>query len=276
MNGNQAHFHAILADGLPREKMRIGYRVLHQGQISVRSIVDPGSLEWSQTNERQFAKATIDVPNAAVVNGIVSYAGIAQHHWWFSDPSTFQNTRRAVYEAFDPRLEKLAEILEKAQMRGQDARQLELGVAWVMWMLGFAVTHLGGHPRMQDAADVIATSPSGNYAVVECTTGLLRADKKLSILHDRVEAVRRSLAISNQAFLRVIPIIVTSKTRVEIKPDLEQAEKLGILVITREDFTQLIDRTLALPNADKLYAEAEDAIRAARQRHEAEPTLPLS
>jgi len=275
VNGTKAEFHVALAAGLPRDKFRVGYRVLHQGHVFARATIDPGAIDWSALNGWQLGRAVVEVPNAAVVNAVTSFDGVAQHHWWFSDPATFQNTRRAVYEAFDPKLEKLRDVLEKAQGRGQDARQLEPAVAWVMWMLGFAVAHLGGNPRMQDAVDVIATSPRGNFAVLECTTGLLRADNKLAILHDRAEAVRRSLANSNQAFLRVISIIVTTKTKAEIKPELEHAEKGGVLVITRDEFNQLIDRTLALPDADKLYADAEDAIRAAQEKHESQPSLPL-
>jgi hypothetical protein len=73
----------------------------------------------------------------------------------------------------------------------------------------------------------------------------------------------------------VIPAIVTSKTRDDVKPDIEQAERLGILMVTREDFEQVINRTLILPNADRLYEEAERSIRAAQAKYELQPTFPL-
>lgn len=271
----KALFTVLLATGLPRERLQLGYRVLSQGRTVARSVVNSRSIEWTQENGRQFGKVSIDVPKSAVVNGVVSFDGVAQHHWWFSDPSTFQNTRRAVYEAFDAKLERLREALERPNARGQDARQLESAVAWIMWMLGFSVAHLGGIPRLQDAADIVAATPTGNFAVVECTTGLLRAENKLALLHNRTEAVRRSLVHSNETFRRVISILVTSKTRTEVKPELEHAERIGMLIVTRDEFNSLVDRTLALPDADKLYAEAEEAIRSRREAHEAEPRLPL-
>jgi hypothetical protein len=48
-----------------------------------------------------------------------------------------------------------------------------------------------------------------------------------------------------------------------------------ILVVTREDFEQVINRTLILPNADRLYEEAERSIRAAQAKYELQPTFPL-
>ena len=49
-------------------------------------------------------------------------------------------------------------------------------------MLGFSVVHLRSTTRMQDAADLLATTPSGHIAVIECTTGLLKAEDKLALL----------------------------------------------------------------------------------------------
>jgi hypothetical protein len=81
---------------------------------------------------------------------------------------------------------------------------MESVVAWLLWMLGFSVAHLNTR-RTRDAADLLVTSPAGHFAVVECTTGLLKAENKLSLLHERAEAVRRSLAVSNRSHLHLLP-----------------------------------------------------------------------
>jgi hypothetical protein len=111
---------------------------------------------------------------------------------------------------------------------------------------------------------LIATTPQGHFLVIECTTGLLKAENKLPNLIDRAEKVRRSLANSGNGHLRVMPVIVTNKTREEIKADLEQAEKLGVLVGTREGFVNLINLTHVAPDPDQLYKQAEDEIRRAQ------------
>jgi hypothetical protein len=80
---------------------------------------------------------------------------------------------------------------------------------------------------------------------------------------------------SNNAYLRVLPIIVTSKGMAEIKPDVEAAEELNMLVLTREGLEQAINRSLIQPNADQMYTEAEQTVSAALAKYQNQGTLPL-
>jgi len=139
-------------------------------------------------------------------------------------------------------------------------------------MLGFSAAHLGGTGKTQDAADLVVVSPSGQYAVVECTTGLLRTDNKLPLLIARAEAVRRRLDASNQSHLKVLPVIVTSKAREEVRADVEQAERLGVLVVTQETLEQLVTRSLIAPNADAIFSESEKAIQDALAKYTPTPS----
>ncbi|MGD9656458.1 MAG: hypothetical protein AB7U61_02290 [Methylocystis sp.] len=255
VDGDKAHIHVRAGPGINTENVKIGYRVNSKGEIVTRASIPHGEIKWSKDSRGLHGEARIDVPPAAVVNAVVSYCGIAQNHFWFGDPNAFQNPRRAVYEAFDPGLATLKELLSNVKGKG-DARQFESVIAWLLWMLGFGVNHLNT-PNMSDAVDLIAAAPSGNYCVVECTTGLLNADNKLSKLHDRAEAVRRSLTASNYSVMKVLPVMVTSKLKDDVKLDLEQAESLGIFIITRDDFDAFISRTLLLPNPDQLFEQAD-------------------
>jgi hypothetical protein len=54
-----------------------------------------------------------------------------------------QNPKRAVFNVFDANLEILNDFLSKSGGRGRNARHLESGIAWLLWMLGFSVAHLG-------------------------------------------------------------------------------------------------------------------------------------
>jgi hypothetical protein len=83
----------------------------------------------------------------------------------------------------------------------------------------------------------------------------------LSHLVQRTEKVRQGLAASGNQNIKVLPIIVTTKTRDEVKAELEQAYKLGVLVATKEDFEQMIGRTVFLPDPNRLYAEGEESLR---------------
>ncbi|ARQ02572.1 hypothetical protein [Pseudorhodoplanes sinuspersici] len=275
VSGSTAVLGVVVASGLDSEKVKLGYRVYNPALPTERKTVEGASMVWTNDGALKRGRTEVQVPPAAVINCVVSYDGCALHHQWVGDPERSQNSRRAVYEAFDPKLEALEGMIRNASMRGQDARQLEPAVAWIMWMLGFSVVHLGGMPRTRDAADLIAVSPAGHFLVVECTTGLLKAENKLALLHARAEAVRRSLAASNNTYQRVLPMIVTSKTVAEVKPDMEAAGRLGIRVVTMETVEQAINRTLIQPNADQMFFDAENAVKAELAKYEAEPALPL-
>ena len=270
----RADLRIVLAKGLLPERAKLGYRIYVPGMPTRRGIVPGEKMQWSEEAANQHGQATVQVPNAAVINCTASYDGIAQSHLWVGDPEKTQNPRRTVYETFDPKLNNLKAAITNASVRGQDARQLEPAVAALVWMLGYSVVHLGGIPKTSDAADLLAVTPAGHFAVIECTIGILKSENKLALLYARAEAVRKSLAASNNTFQRILPVIVTTKTAAEVKGDIEAAERLGILVLTRENLDQAIDRTLMQPNADQTYAEAEQAVNTALAKYETQPALP--
>lgn len=265
VKGTKAMLGILLADGLTPERCRLGYRIYHQGRVVTRTSVDGAAMFWETRQHFLYGSAEIDVPEGAVLSCTATYDGYAQHQGWISDPSTTQNPYRAVYEAFDSQATILRDFLENSQGKGRDARDLEAGVAWLLWMLGFGVAHLGGTAKTQDAPDLIATTPRGNFAVIECTTGLLKTENKLSRLIERAETLRRRLDASGNRHLHVLPVIITSKDREEVKADLEQAERLGVVVTTKESLLQALNRTLVLPDAEGIYAEGE---RTAREKQE--------
>jgi hypothetical protein len=85
--------------------------------------------------------------------------------------------------------------------------------------------------------------------------------------------VRQRLAASNQSHIHVLPIMVTSRTESEIKADIEHAERLGVLVLSREQLDRIINQTLVTPNTNQLYDEAEAAVRAAQAKYPAQATV---
>jgi hypothetical protein len=85
--------------------------------------------------------------------------------------------------------------------------------------------------------------------------------------HERALAVRRNFETSNIRHLRVLPIIVTSKTTEKIRADIEDAEKLGIFIMAREQLDKMVQRSLLTVYPDQLYEEAEQVVRAALERH---------
>jgi hypothetical protein len=262
--------HLRVADGLAREKVSLGYRVVQGAACLARATVPAERLEWSVFDGEQFAKTEIEVPAESVVDCVARYDGVARHYWWIGDPSKAQNPRRAAYEAVDPGLKIFTDYITKSGKTQRDQHDFESAVAWLVWMLGFSPAHLGGSKQLE-TADLVVTTPSGDFAVVECTTGLIKAEHKLARLIERTEVIRSRVNETH----RVIPVMVTSKRRREVRGEIPDAEKHGVLVLTRENLDEGAARTILMPDANATYHEAEEAIGAALAKHQLQEELDL-
>lgn len=256
----------ILANGLDKSKSSLGYRVINRGIVVKRNRIHGLELDWQDVENGSRGKTEFSIPDGAVVHCIGSYDGQAHFEWWVSDPSKVQNPFRAAYSSFDQNLGVLSEFLKKDRKKGS-ARDLETAFSWLLWLLGFKVAHLGAVPRNSDAPDIIATTSRGNFLVVECTTSTLNADKKLPLLVQRTELLREHLDISGNRHLKTLPVIVTTLSRNEVAAEIEQAEKLGVTVVTQDDFESLLNRTLTMPDEERIFSEAQRTASEGRQKH---------
>ncbi|MFL9954187.1 hypothetical protein PQR65_12350 [Paraburkholderia nemoris] len=246
-----------LAKNLDRSKARLGYRVIDKGVVN-RGSVEGDKLKWEEKSGDIVGQLSLEVPLGAVVHCIASYAGHAHNLRWFADPKTYQNARAAVLSSVDQTGKLLrGYLLPELPPRGKAADDFESALAWVLWTLGFAPVSFGMNAKTRDAFDILAASPRGDFIVVECTLGLLRAESKLSKLSAREASLRKMLATSGLQHLRVLPIIVTAMTKDEVKADLNAAAETGVLVLTREDLEAVFDSDrLRFANADQLFERA--------------------
>lgn len=267
VTGTECEIAVRMSPACDPAKAGVTYRVMG-GNVVERGVVSGDSMKWEAgTDGVRRGSTKIRVPRAAVVQAYASYCGIVYHQAWIADPTMAQNPRRASYAAFDRKLANLADFLAKQPGKG-NARDLEAGVGWLLWMLGFSVANLGQTPKLQEAPDLIAVTPQGHFAVIECTTGPLKTDNKLPLLIERSEIVRSSLEASNNQHLKVLPVIVTSKKRLEIRGDIEQAERLGVLIITAETLTAALQRTLMRGDADTIFLEGEQEVATALAKYQ--------
>jgi hypothetical protein len=256
-----------LAEGLNTADANLGYRVFNQGAIVSRGLVESKAIEWTVKPGIHVGRLSIPVAAGALVQCFANYKEVTHHQYWVVDPKTTQNHRRAIYETFDPSQGTLEGFLLRSAQSGSPARDFEAAVAWWLWMIGFSVMHLGHNAKLRDAPDMVAIAPAGHVAVIECTTGLLKAESKLQRLLARTAAVRRSLDVSGHSYFRLLPVMITAMSRTEIEADLADAEKLGVLVLTADNLTNAVKDTLLLPNPDGLFSQAEQAVEAARSKH---------
>jgi len=256
-----------LAEGLNTVDASVGYRVFNQGAIVSRGVVKSDAIEWTANTGVHVGRLSIPVAAGALVQCFANYRGFTQHQYWVVDPKTTQNHRRAVYETFDPSQVTLEGFLLRSGQSANPARDFEAAVAWWLWMIGFSIMHLGHNAKLRNAPDMIAIAPAGHVTVVECTTGLLKAESKLQQLLARTAAVRRSLDASGHSYVRLLPVMITAKSRTEVEADLTDAEKLGVLVLTADNLTNAVKETLLLPNPDALFVQAEQAVEAGKAKH---------
>ncbi|KER71894.1 hypothetical protein HR51_16765 [Burkholderia cepacia] len=247
-----------LAATLDKSRARLGYRVIDKGVVVNRGSVEGDKLDWGIRSGDIIGQLSLEVPLGAVVQCIASYAGHAHHLRWLADPKTYQNARAAVLASVDQTGRLLQSYLApELPPRGKAADDFESAVAWTLWTLGFSPVSFGMNPKTRDAFDILAVSPRGDFVVVECTLGLLRAESKLSKLSAREASLRKMLATSGLQHLRVLPVIVTAMTKDEVKADLNAAAETGILVLTREDLEAIFDGgRLRFANANQLFEEA--------------------
>jgi hypothetical protein len=258
IKNSRAFLRIGLADGLDKARAAIGYSLRDQGNTIARKQISGTELTWSKEDFVHVGSAEFDVPPGAILSCIANYAGEAHHFRPVTDPSTAQNPCRVVHQSFDDELEALQRLL-KTQNKGK-ARDFEKPIAWLLWMLGFSVTHLDIGALGDGAPDLVARTPKGNFLVVECTTGLLKAEHKLANVVARTATVKRKLAESGHGHFKALSVLVTSKSREEVKVDMEQAEKSEVLVLTSDDFADLLNLTKLAPEPESLYERVEQKI----------------
>lgn len=268
IENNKAQVTLSLHHKLEKNNAALGYTILKHGKTVKREKLLGEGLIWETDGSNLSAMVEIDVNDGELIHCIAIYSGVTQHHYWIADSTKTINPRFAAFETFDDDLRILYEVLND-QTRKKNARDLESAVSWLFWLMGFSPVQID-LPRMQDAPDLIVSTPQGNFAIIECTTGLLKADNKLPNLHSRAQAVVNSLEKSSLNYFKVLPIIVTTKKLKDIEPEIEQAQRHGILVLTREDLIEQAEklRYRYLADADQTFYEAIKQVQTIRAKFE--------
>ena len=269
--GTRASIGILMANSLDRTKAKLGFRVIHQGRVVTRGAIRGSDMAWINRDFALVGTGEIEVPAGSVLHCIASYADEAHHVQWRADPTTFLNPRAAILSLVDPSNSVMQACLRPdVPPRGNSADDFESAIAWLLWALGFSVASFGTHPKTRETFDAIATTPRGDFLVVECTVGLLHAKGKLSKLAARTVTVPDSLAASNMKHLRVLPVIVTAMTREQVEADAGPAADLGVLVVTREDLDEVQNELIRFPDADSLFERGLRAVQDQQSLRKAE------
>ncbi len=269
IDDGQATIEILVANNLPKDKATVGYILQQENKVIKRERLNASSLTWKNEANYQSGKISVNVPENSIVQCFASYAGIMQHSWWILDPNKIRNPRRAAYETFDSHLSRIKEIIDDGSTYKKQARDLETAVSGLLWLLGFSVVQIDNMSKTQDAPDIIAVTPKEQYVIVECTVGYLKQDDKLLKLNERAESLKKKLEVTGNVISKVLPIIVTTKSNDNIQPELQQAEKLGVLVVTNEDLRQVLEQQKFdyMQDPDQRFDEMFNQVRTAQKRH---------
>jgi hypothetical protein len=267
VTGTKARIDVIMSPRLSPRHMRLGYKVFQHRNLVKRESQGGTALAWHELDGMPVGHFELEVPDGAVVQTFLSYKGEAQQQYWMVDPNSPPNPRLSAYSLFDKDLEVLRDFLfETSQSRRSPQRDFEDGVATLLFILGFSNVNTGGIQRLQEAPDGLCCTPSGDYAIIECTTGHPDRDDKLSKLFTRAQALRGTMDRSGLQQRRLLPVLVTALARNEIPAaELTKAAEMKVSVACREDLEAAIQRATFGENADRIYAEATANLNAGGQ-----------
>jgi hypothetical protein len=267
VKGTLAQPACFLANGLKPSDLKLNYRVLAQRTVVRRAIIDGTEMDWTPAANAARGVARIEIPEGAALQCFASVGGHVHHHGWFIDPTTYPNALRTMLETYDPNLSTIRSALfDSGRRGGGDSRSVEAGIGWLMWMLGFSVAHLGANKQLEDGPDLLAVTPTLNVILVECTTGMLKTDK-LARLVERRSQLRKRLDASGHSQRRIVAMVVTTLGSDGIVADRPHAERLGIMVATRESIEDTIAQTFVSQNAEHFFQQAEETITVGLQKH---------
>jgi hypothetical protein len=251
--GDNATIQCRLSKTATVSKVKIGYKIFRKDKVE-RLSTGGEHVKWKDETDWRVGSLVIPVAGAAMVQSFFSYAGVAMHQWWLTDPQKPLNPRLVIHGMFDPTSEILKRMLSQPEQ--DKPGNFEWAISSLCNLLGFSTLGYGRIPKLQQGPDVIALTSSGNICVIECTLGLIDQNDKLAKLIQRTASLREKFAGAGYN-PQIQSVIVTPLTRAEVALGLEAAGKHQVAVFCREDLERLVER-IGLPmNSDGLFQELE-------------------
>jgi hypothetical protein len=247
LDGRHVHLGFSLANGLAPDRFRCVLRNADPNLIGPLATYGGESISWTAGQFTRQGRWQFEMPQAAVVDCQVLYAGQIQGEVRLRDPLATPNPCRLLAELVDPGLSRLEELLVRPKRtEGED---FEAGIAWLLQMLGFAPIHVSAMSGMTDEPDLLAMAPGGTILIIECTTKV-PDDKKLTMLVSRTVRMRHALGqcLGGEAG-EIMTLLISSLPAEEVVTIREKAVDHSVIVLTREDIVDAVARTNFGPDA---------------------------
>jgi len=236
--------------------LRLGY--IGKSQNTVRGSVAGEMVTWREEGDFKlgtYSPSAVEVP---ILQAYLSYQDILLHRSLLSDPENRLNLRHTVHKLLDPDVEFIREMLLKSQKRNADG--FEPAVSLLFMQLGFAVGNYCRIPKLQEGPDLIAFSPGGNIAVIECTTGTLDQKDKLAKLVHRTAMIEAKVAAEADDSVDVQAVIVSALSKEELGADFKRAGEHKIAVLSKPDLEKALEQLALHPDADRFFEHLKKSV----------------
>jgi hypothetical protein len=243
--GNEAQIAIWLAPALDPAQVRIGRKLRHKTDSD--GSLAGSTLAWTSDAQGYRTIHRFTVTEHQELLCTLGYSDSVQGFTVLRDGSAIANHRRLLYETVDAGLTKLKASLAMFKEAEQNSVEFELLIERLFWLAGFNPLYLGKDKKTERAGDIVALTPEEDVLLIECTTGILKQDKRSQLLR-RAQKLRDALAMSPDGPRTVIPLLVTCLPWREAQNDADAAQASGIAIFSYEDIADLIAATTAPPD----------------------------
>ncbi len=132
--------------------------------------------------------------------------------------------------------------------------------------------HYGEKETVQEGPDLIAETTGGRRLIVECTIEIADTHTKSTKLLQRKNRIVQELTSNEFDSKGTLPVLITTMTRAELTDQFEGLREKGIVLVTRDDLENLLERIVLPPNSDLIWDELSRSI---QPRTELPPILRL-
>lgn len=258
ISNGEAIIECQFSKALDMNKLRLGYRIFNEDQSISRSSITGSTLKMSEGDDLVVGTHRINVKDASLLQAYLSYDRIPLDQKSIVDPKKHSDPHHAAYQALDPDFETIKEILLKPDKNRSDT--FESAVSILFTLLGFSSVNYGRIPKLQDGADIIAVTPSGRVAIVECTIGLPNQKDKMAKLAQRTTLIRKNVIEAGFSASEIQPVIVTPLARNEVAVDIPMARDHSIALVCKEDIEDLLNKVALPPKADEAFQEIKELV----------------
>lgn len=221
------------APGLNRDLFELGLVCIEKSGPPRSMRIDRATLAWPEGGDSLGGLAEVPRITAPTVVAFLRYNGHYIDRLTLADRGRSLNDLHELHRLID-RDDHLKVLLSSA-----NADQFEQGVALLFGNLGLAVLHYGSISEFGNGPDMYVVSKSGDFYVVECTTGHPDRRGKLQKLYKRAADVRDFWQRRGLTFSTVQAVLVTAMPRANTSEVATEAIDLGVSLICREDIDRL-------------------------------------